>query len=141
MTSITKAHQLDLFKNTLLNPTYTVKRQIRIALANSRLSRDEVADRMNEMARVEGMRKSISKAVLDNWTKDSDPDRLPSLPWMTIFCKVLETVAPLEAMAQPLGAAILGPEDLNVLKWARAELARKKAAKRARIALEEINGT
>lgn len=79
------AHQLDLFQSPSLNPTYEIKRQIRLALADTSLSRAEIADRMNEISAAEGMRKSITKAQLDNWAKDSDPDRLPSLPWMTIF--------------------------------------------------------
>jgi len=132
------AHQLDLFKNLSLNPTYEIKRQIRLALAGSYLSRNEIADRMNEISAAEGMRKSITKAQIDNWAKDSDPDRLPSLPWLTIFCVVMNTAAPITAMIRPLGAEIISGEDALVLKWGRAEIAKKDAMKRARLALEAI---
>ena len=132
------SYQLDLFSNQSLNPTYEIKRQIRLALAGCNLSRDEIVDRMNEIAVQEGMRKTISKATLDNWTKDSDPDRLPSLPWLTIFCRAAGTVAPIEAMLRPLGCGVLNNDDHNLLAWAKAEMEKRKAAKRARLALEAI---
>lgn len=133
-----KTHQLNLFQASSLNPTYEIKRQIRIALTGSPTSRDEIVDQMNKIAHQEGMRKSISKATLDNWTKDSDPDRLPSLPWLTIFCHVMGTVDAIEAMLKPLGMAVVWPEGVKLLTWAKAELAKKRAVKEARLALEAI---
>lgn len=130
--------QLELFRSTSLNPTYEIKRQIRIALAGSNLSREQVVDEMNEISVSEGMRKSVSKAILDGWVKDSAPDRLPSLPWLTIFCRVMNTTGPLNAMAQPLGFGIVGPDDARVLEWGRAELEKRRAAKRARMALDAV---
>lgn len=132
------AYQLDLFKSTSLNPAYEIKRQIRIALGNSSLSRDEVADRMNEIAVAEGIRKKITRAQIDNWAKDSDPDRLPSPPWLTILCKVLGNIGPIEAMIRPLGFNAIGPEETRVLRWGHADLAKRRAAKKARLALEAI---
>lgn len=133
-----RSYQLDLFSNQSLNPTYEIKRQIRLALTGCSLSRDEIVDRMNEIAVQEGMRKTISKATLDNWTKDSDPDRLPSLPWVTIFCRAAGTVSPIEAMLRPLGCGVLDNNDQKLLVWAKADLERRNAAKRARLALEAI---
>lgn len=130
--------QLKLFQSTSFNPTYEIKRQIRLALGNSSLSRDEVVDRMNEIAVAEGMRKKVSKAILDGWAKDSDPDRLPSLPCLTIFCRVMDTTGPLNAMANPLGYAVIGAENANVLAWGQAELHKRRAAKRARMALDAV---
>ncbi len=134
----TSAHQLNLFQSSSLNPTYEIKRQLRLALAKSILSRDEVVDRMNEISVREGMRKTISKASLDNWTKDSDPGRLPSLPQLTIFCSVLDTVTPLAAMIRPLEGDIINKEDARLLMWARAEREKKQAAKRARLAEQSL---
>jgi len=132
--------QLRLFESTSLNPTYEIKRQIRLALSGSNLSREQVVDEMNKIAVSEGMRKTVSKAILDGWTKDSDPDRLPSLPWLTIFCRVMDVTGPLNAMARPLGFAVIGPEDAKILAWGQAELAKRRAAKRARMALDKVEG-
>lgn len=133
-----KSIQLDLFKTTSLNPTYEIKRQIRLAIAGSSLSRVEIADQMNAVAVSEGMRKKISKDTLDSWTKDSEPDRLPSPPWLTIFCLVLKTTGPLNAIVRPLGMDVIGPNRVKVLAWGRAELEKRKAIKAAKIKLESI---
>ena len=132
------AFQYSLFQDISMNPTYEIKRQIRMALTGSDLSRAQVADKMNQIAVHEGMRKTVSKETLDSWTKRSEPDRLPSLHWMTIFCHVLDTLAPIAAMLQPLGAKVIGPEDLKILTWARAERDKKRAAKRARVAEQAL---
>lgn len=131
-------HQLDLFSSTSLNSTYEIKRNLRLVMNNSPLSRDEIVDKMNVVARAEGMRKSVSKAILDSWTKDSDPDRLPSPPWMTIFCYVMNTTTPIDAMTMPLGARVIGQDGARLYVWAKAEREKRRAVKKARLALEMI---
>lgn len=130
--------QLSLFQNISMNTTYEIKRTLRMAIADCRLSRDEIVDQMNKIAVREGMRQTISKNSLDNWTKDSAPDRLPSLPWLTIFCSVLNTVEPISAMIRPLGGEILSGPDVKLLIWARAEREKKTAVKKARLAAQVL---
>ena len=133
-----EARQLDLFEEQNLNIVSEVKRQIRLALAKTRLSRDQVVDRMNALAARDGLRESVSKATLDGWCKDSDPSRMPSIARLVLFCHVLGTVDPIRAIARPLGADVVGPEERKVLSWGKAELAKKRAAKKARLALEAL---
>jgi hypothetical protein len=128
--------QMQLFRSRPLNPTYEIKRQIRIGLGETSLSRDQVVDEMNALAAREGMRETISKTTFDNWTKDSAPDRLPSPKWLPILCSVLDYNGPIEAMLLPLGAGVIGPKEMKVLQWANAELERKRAAKKARAAMQ-----
>lgn len=137
---MSRARQLDLFSGQSFDVTHEIKRQIRHVLTNSVLSRDQVVDRMNGIATAEGMRSTISKAVLDGWCKDSDPARLPSLPWVIIFCRVTETVTPIEAMLRPLGCGVIDGDDKRHLAWARAEMKKRKVIKAARLALEGIDG-
>lgn len=132
------ASQLSLFKNISLNPTYEIKRLMRIALDHPTFSRDDIVKKMNEIAVKEGMQKIISTPTLESWLKDSEPRRLPPLPWLTIFCKVLDTIEPITAMIRPLGADIVGLDDMKLLVWARAEREKKVAAKRARLAEQEL---
>jgi len=133
-----KTNQLDLFCDQTLNPTYEIKRQIRLAIINSNRSRDQIVDEMNTIAKIEGMQSSFSKSALDNWCKDSDPGRLPSPAWMTIFCAVTKDGGPIMAMIKPLGCSVLEEKDTKLLAWARAEMEKRKAMKRARLALEAI---
>jgi hypothetical protein len=131
--------QLNLFESTSLNTTYDIKREIRLAMSRSGLSRDQIVDQINDLAVKEGMRKSISKAALDNWSKDSDPDRLPSPAWLTLFCKVVGSVTPISALIRPLDAEIISRDDIRLLMWARAERDKKKATKRARLAEQSLD--
>ena len=130
--------QMSFFESISLNCTYEIKRQLRMALSGSTFSRDEVADEINKIAVREGMRKQISKQTLDNWMKNSDSDRLPSLPWLTIFCSVLNTVGPIAAMIRPLGADIIDETDARLLAWARAEREKRRANKKAKLAEQAL---
>ena len=136
MTSTQK--QMDLFSGSpSLNATSEIKRQIRLALAASKLSREQIVDKYNEIAALESASR-ISKNTLDSWTKDSDPGRMPSLLNLNYLCEVLGTLAPYAAAILPLGAMVVGPEDLRLLNWAWAEQARRAAVKKAKLALMEL---
>lgn len=134
----THAGQLELFSPSSLNPTYEIKRQMRIAVNESGMSRDEIVDGMNKIAIAEGMRRSVSKHALDNWLKDSDPFRMPTAPWLTIFCHVVKSTEPYTAATRPLGSRVIDSEDVKKLEWAHAEIKKRRATKKARLALEAI---
>ena len=131
-------YQLDLFHRISLNTTYEIKRSMRMAVSRSHFSREEIIDQMNRIAIQEGMRTTISKATLDNWLKDSDQGRMPSPAWLTIFCYVLHDIGPIGAILNPLGCVALGGDTQKLLAWAEAEVERRKAVKRARIALANL---
>jgi len=134
----THTGQLELFHASSLNPTYEIKRQIRLAINNCGMSRDEITERMNKIAATEGMRRTVSKAALDNWAKDSDPFRMPPVPWLTIFCHVVGSTGPFDAAVNPLGNQVIDYDDVKKLDWARAEIIKRRATKKARLALEAI---
>ncbi|MBN2060736.1 MAG: hypothetical protein JW882_10010 [Deltaproteobacteria bacterium] len=133
-----KPNQLELFTSQSLNPTYELKRRIRLEMSKSAMSRDQVVDKMNDLASREGIQGRISKATLDGWCKDSDPSRIPSPVQLVLFCVVMDSNDPMKVLVNPLGSELIGPEDAKLLAWARAEQAKRKAVKRARIALEMI---
>ena len=134
----THTGQLELFHTSSLNSTYEIKRQIRLAINNCGMSRDEIIDRMNKIAATEGMRRTVSKAALDNWVKDSDPFRMPTVPWLTIFCHVVGSTGPFDAAVNPLGNQVINYDDVKKLEWAQAEISKRRATKKARLALEAI---
>jgi len=120
-----------------INIAVEVKRQIRLALSQSRFSRDEICDQVNRLAAAEGIRMNLTKATLDSWLKD-EAGRLPGLQGLVLLCRVLKTTAPLAALAKPLGAAVIDEQEARVLVWGKAEIKRRKAAKQAKLALEAI---
>ena len=134
--SDTHSSQLNLFDRTELDITYKCKRAMRLMIAGSRFSRTEIADMMTEVCADEGVKERVAKTTIDNWTKDSARDRMPQVQLMTIFCSVLNGVGPIEEMLRPLGHQVIGPEDRRILAWAKADLAKKAATRKARLAFE-----
>ena len=132
------SHQLDLFLEQNLNIVPEVKRQIRMALSGSALSRDQIVDQMNALAARDGLKRTVTRAALDSWCKDSDPGRMPGLAGLALFCRVLGTTGPISALARPLGCEIIGPEERKILAWGKAELEKRKAIKKARLAMEVL---
>jgi len=130
--------QLDLFHNKSLNTTYEIKRSMRLAVSKSHFSREEIIDQMNKVSTQEGMRTTISKATLDNWLKDSDPGRMPSPAWLTIFCYVLHDTGSIAAMLNPLSCIVVEGETQKLLVWAEAEFGKRRAVKKARRALANL---
>jgi len=132
--------QLDLFHRTSLNTTYETKRLMRVAVSKGSFSRDRdrLVDEINKIAVQEGMRTTISKATLDNWLKDSDPGRMPSPAWLTIFCYVLHNTGSIAAMLSPLGCIVVEGETQKLLVWAEAEFGKRRAVKNARRALANL---
>jgi hypothetical protein len=97
---------------------------MRTAVKRSRISRDEIVDRMNDLAARYGVclcsGGKLTLDTLDKWLVIDDSSRMVSVKALTIFCKVVDDVAPLDVIARPLGAMVIGQEDINLLKWARA---------------------
>ena len=134
--SDTRFSQMTLFDQPELDITYKCKRAMRLAIAGSRLSRAEIADAMTEICADEGVKERVAKTTVDNWTKDSARDRMPQAPLMTIFCSVLKDIGPIQEMVRPLGYRIIDPDEQRILAWAKAELEKKAAARKARLAFE-----
>jgi hypothetical protein len=130
--------QLDLFHGHTINPTLEIKRQIRLVVSASNMSRDQIVDEMNRLASSIGIKGNLTKDKFDGWCKDSDLSRLPSPVWLVVFCRVMNTVAPLAAMAAPLGCRVIGPDKAKILALGEAEIEKKKAAKRSRLAWEMV---
>ncbi|MBW2062621.1 MAG: hypothetical protein JRI95_13820 [Deltaproteobacteria bacterium] len=130
---------MNLIETRSLNQSHEIKRALRLALAKSDLSRDQIVDEMNDVAHLEGIEKRLSKATLDSWTKNADRDRLPTLFWLTIFCFVLQDIGPIRALIDPLGYLLIGERDQKLLDWAKAEQSKRRATKKARVALEFLD--
>lgn len=139
---MSKAQQLDLFKKQSLNCTYELKRQMRLVQSESGLSRDTAVDMINNLSARENLPgQKISKVTYESWFKDSEPSRVPSPVKLVLFCAVMKNNSPLTALACPLGCRLIDVEDQKILAWGKAELAKRRATKKAqlaRLALEEV---
>lgn len=128
--------QLNLFNRPTLNVLRDVKGQMATAAKDSGLSRDELCDRMNELAEkygvclVGGRGCTLSLSTLDKWLNPEEKGHFPSIKALPIFCAAVNSVEPMRAMIEPLGWQIIGDQDVRLLTWAkqyqRARDARKQ---------------
>lgn len=131
--------QLNLFNQPTLNVLRDIKEQMASAYKESGLSRDELCDRMNDLAERYGVRlvkgngKKLALSTLDKWLNPEEKEHFPTIKALPIFCAVTGSVEPMRAMIEPLGWQIIGDQDVRLLAWAkqyhRARDARAKMRK------------
>ncbi len=116
--------QLNIFNHTGLHTIVRdVKESLNAEVKASGRSRDQVLDRLNELARRHGLslngRGDVSKDLLEKWLNAEDDSRAPGIKGLALLCAALETIAPIEALVVPLGGQVIGQEDVKLLEWAK----------------------
>ena len=132
-----KLRQKSLFECPSLDPIMKVKAAMQKTIRQCSLSREQIVDKMQELAEVEGIKTKISLSLLDKWVAQSAAH---IIPWrlLPIFCKVTGSLEPIQALIAPLGVQIIFGDDIKVLAWAKAELQRRALNKKVRRLMEEI---
>ena len=112
-----------------LNVVFQLKKALIQAIKESTLSRDQIADRMNELLESEGLHGDVTKAIIDSWTKE-DPKR--SIPTLLIpfFCEVTQSILPITIIAKAAGALVIGGNDLHLLELGISEYQKHLATQR-----------
>lgn len=131
--------QLSLFKQGSFNITRELKECMAAVVSGSGLSRDEYMDRMNLVADRFGVRlmrgngNGLTMATFEKWLNPADKEHIPSPSALPVFCEVGGSILPLQVMAGPVGAMVIGEQDKILLQWAkeyqRARSARQKMKK------------
>jgi len=109
------------------NVDAAVKAAMRQAAKDSPLSRDQICERMNLIAENAGFRlgggnaKALSLALLEKWLNPLEREHTPPLRALAVFCRALDTVEPLRAVAHPLGAHIIDKRQALLLKRAEVD--------------------
>ncbi|XPV77654.1 MAG: hypothetical protein ACNI27_06985 [Desulfovibrio sp.] len=105
---------------------------------NHNLSRDLIADRMNELSRTAGIKlssgnvKSIKTASLNKWLAPADREHPPSILALLTFCIATKSVEPLLPLLHALGCELMTEEDRKLRDYGEAILNEKEARKRKR---------
>jgi len=120
-----------------LDPVPPLKRAMAAALRECGLSRDQVADRMNQLLAADGQTPRVTVNVIEKWVAPSAAHVIP-LQLLPAFCRVVDSLAPLEALAATLGAVIAGPREQRLIAIARADQETKRLRREKRRALEEL---
>lgn len=117
--------QLNLFSMPTLNVLRDVKAAMATAYKESGLSRDELCDRMNELADRHGVclaggrGQKLALATLEKWLNPEDREHLPSIKALPVFCAATGSIEPARAIFGPLGWQVIGDQDARLLEWAR----------------------
>lgn len=133
--------QLSLFKQGSFNITRELKECMAGVVAESGMSREEFLDRMNLLADRFGVRLmkgnglGLTMATFEKWLNPADKEHVPSPAVLPVFCEVGGSTAPLQVLAGPVGAMVIGEQDKVLLQWAR-EYQKAKEARRVMKRLE-----
>lgn len=134
--------QLALFGSRSLNPVGELKRELALAAKSSGLSRPQIVDQINTLIGIERLRTKgkdglVTLAMLDKWLAAEATESVIPLKLLPTFCRVTDSLGPLQALAAPLEAAVIGPAERILLEMAQAQETRKQAARKERRLAEQ----
>lgn len=131
--------QLSLFNQPSLNVGKKLKERMAASAKASRFSREELLDRMNELASrfgvrlVKGNGSGLTMATLEKWLNPEAMEHTPGVNSLMVLCAALEDLEPMREVITPLGAMLIDENDVKLLLWAkeyqRAKDARQKMRK------------
>lgn len=113
-----------------------IKSAMNRSAAQCGLSREQIVDRMNNIATKSGVSltrgnaKKIKTATLEKWLNPANMDHQPSLVAVNVFCMAVKSAAPLAAMLELHGCGVMTPEDRKLRDYAEAIIAEREARKR-----------
>ena len=137
--------QLGLFESM---PTLNVLRDLKQAMATaadaSGLSREELCDRMNQLADrygvrlVKGTGQHLTMATFEKWLNPEDKERVIPAKGLPVFCAASGSVEPMQVLVQPLGWRIIDEKKAKLLELAELDQDVKKKKARMRKLEAEI---
>lgn len=133
--------QGNLFTQPSLNITSDLKRALAEDADQSGLSREQIVDRMNDLAGRYGIclvkgAGRLNLETLNKWLNQAEPQRLPSVKALPVFCAVVKSQGALQVQAAAVGAKVIGEQEIRLLQWAQ-EYHKSRAARRRMRKLEE----
>lgn len=131
--------QLSLFNQPSLNINRDLKEQMALSCKESGLSREEILDRMNDLAGRYGVRlmkgnaRALTISTFEKWLNTGAMEHIPPINSLVVFCAALNDDRAVRVVLAPLGLEVIGGADSKLLLWAkeyhRAKEARKKMKK------------
>lgn len=114
-----------------------VKHAMAAALKGCGLSREQVVDKINDLAAASGIHLRLTLSILEKWVAPSADNAIP-YQLLPIFCRATESLEPIAALAAPLGVVLAGPREQRLIAIARADQETKRLRREKRRALEEL---
>jgi hypothetical protein len=111
-----------------------LKRDLGQAIKDSGISKDQIADRIDEILEVKNRSRELLVSRINSCTKH-EKNRLITLELLPIFCFVTKSLEPIRALIEPLDAKIIFGRQMNLLELGEALLMERQADKKERLAL------
>jgi hypothetical protein len=127
-----------------LMPSLKSCMQRTLAAAVPSLSREQLVDRMNAIAKQYGVKITMGRgrvltlAVLEKWLNANDFDDEPSIRAFQVFMLALGSVEPLRVLAEFNGCKLVSPEEIPFLLYGKEKLEAKERARRLKRLEEDI---
>lgn len=116
---------------SLFQPSLHVEPKIcaamRDAAGQSGMSRDQIVDGINNLAESEGIKvtpghaKILTLATLEKWLNPMEREYVPPIRALVIFCRVVGSHAPLDALVAPLGLTVIDDDQSRLLRMAEID--------------------
>ena len=123
-----------------LMPSLKSCMQRSLAAAVPPLSREQLADKMNAIAKRHGLKITVGRgrvltlAVLEKWLNPNDFDDVPPLAAVQVFMLALGTMEPLRLLAEFNGCKLISAEEAKLYEYGKAKFeARERSRKLKRL--------
>ena len=126
--------QLSLFNQPSLNINRALKERMALVAKDSQWSREEILDRMNDLADRYGVRlmkgngRALTMTTFEKWLNVSAMEHVPPVNSLVIFCAAIDDNSSMHVLMQPLGEEVIDEPDTKLLLWAK-EYQRAKSAR------------
>ena len=117
--------QLGLFNQV---PTLNVLRDLKTAMAKAAdqcgLSREQLCDRINELAErygvrmVKGTGPNLTMATFEKWLNPEDKERVIPAKALPVFCAAVGSIEPMQVLINPMGWRVIDEKQAKLLTWA-----------------------
>lgn len=128
--------QIPLFDRPDLNIIKLQKKALHSSAKASRFSREEILDRMNELASAHHIHLvsngRLKMDTFEKWLNPNEKSRHMPMCALPVFCSVVGDISSINILALAVGAQVIGPTDLKLLKWAKAYFRARDARKTMR---------
>ncbi len=141
---MSKATQLSLFDQPTLNVSRSIKDALNSDVRESKLSREQIVDRMNDLADrygvslTHGNSKRLTIEIFEKWLNPSDITRQIPLKALPVFCAAINRHSAIDALTKSIGLRVIGDREQKLLDWAEAKLTVKEQRRKIRKLEAEI---
>jgi len=118
-----------------LMPSLKSCMQRSLAAAVPHLSREQLVDRMNAIAKQHGVKITVGRgrvltlAVLEKWLNANDYDDEPTIRAFQVFMLALGSVEPLRMLAEFNGCKLVTEEEIPFYEYGKAKFEAKERAR------------